>query len=99
MRERHQSDFSSQNNTLSDFLGLSGMAESEFQDRCLKPLGHPSKSLQNEDLRLCRSTKETSRCYWFATEPADAPVYGCPRGRVNRRGGNLLDLQNPVSPG
>ena len=67
MRERSQSDFSRQNNTLSDRRGLNRMAESEFQDRCLKPLGHPSKSLQNEDRRLCRSTKEMTRCYRFAT--------------------------------
>jgi hypothetical protein len=67
MRERSQSILGSQISTLSDCVGLSGMAGSEFQDRCLKPLGHPSKSLQNEDLRLCRSTKEMTRCYRFAT--------------------------------
>ena len=30
-------------------IKLGGMAEAEFQDRCLKPLGHPSEPMTSDN--------------------------------------------------
>jgi hypothetical protein len=93
MRKRPQSILVKQISTLSDCMGLGRMVGSEFQDCCLKPLGHPSKSLQKLGHPPPPTHREMARCYRFATEHTVAPVYGCPRGSVNGRGGILLHLR------
>ena len=89
MRERLQSDFGSQSNTLSDCLGLCRMAGSEFQDRCLKPLGHPSEPLRMRGtfpppkhravLPMCRSI-DRRPCLWPGAGRRQPPVRLPPGG-------------------
>ena len=56
------------------------MAESEFQDRCLKPLGHPSRPgtsniyacLTKEETNLANQFHRRRACYQVRREPANA---------------------------
>ena len=61
----------SPNNTLVNLMGLNRMAGSEFQDRCLKPLGHPSKPLRRLDHLPSPTLDSTSVAAGFIpTHPA-----------------------------
>jgi hypothetical protein len=61
-----------------------------FQDRCLKPLGHPSKPWQTLKNLPLPKQREMARCHRSATQSTGTPVYGRPQGGVNLRRGVLL---------
>src|SRR5262249_6919918 len=53
-----------QNRTFRDYTGLADMVEVEFQDRCLKPLGHPSPGI---GAGMSKAVAKTGACRRPAT--------------------------------
>jgi hypothetical protein len=64
-------------------MALAGMAYLEFQDRCLKPLGHPSKPLKLFSEFRRRSGRKSPFATTLLPNAVSAPVYGSLRGFVN----------------